>query len=101
MKKNPKGDWCIEDLKKIAQAFHTTYQSSGRQNWVASSPSAPRNDANLRHCERSEAIQNIHLLNAKWYQIQFRQPGSSHVIFRTDTGKKLTVPVRKPIKPIY
>ncbi len=47
---------------------NTTYQSSGRQNWVASSPSAPRNDANLRHCERSEAIQNIHLLNAKWYK---------------------------------
>ncbi len=49
-------------------ASNTTYQSSGRQNWVASSPSAPRNDANFRHCERSEAIQNIHLLNAKWYK---------------------------------
>ncbi len=49
-------------LNSSSQILYTTYQSSGRQNWVASSPSAPRNDANFRHCERSEAIQNIHLL---------------------------------------
>ena len=38
---------------------------------------------------------------AQAFYIQFRQPGSSHVTFRTDTGQKLTVPAQKPIKPIY
>ncbi len=55
MKRNPKGDWLIADLKRIAQRF----------------------------------------------DIEFRQPGSSHVTFRTRAGKKLTVPAHKPIKPIY
>ena len=31
----------------------------------------------------------------------YRQPGTSHVTFRTPTGEKLTVPAHKPIKPIY
>lgn len=55
MKLNPKGDWHIEDLKRIADRF----------------------------------------------EIKYRQPGSSHVTFRDETGRKLTVPARKPIKPIY
>jgi predicted RNA binding protein YcfA (HicA-like mRNA interferase family) len=33
--------------------------------------------------------------------IQYRQPGTSHVTFRHPTGAKLTVPARKPIKPVY
>jgi len=55
MKQNPKGDWKIEDLKRIAHS----------------------------------------------YDIDYRQPGTSHVTFRTTRGDKLTVPARKPIKPIY
>ena len=35
------------------------------------------------------------------YNIDYRQPGTSHVTFRTKQGVKLTVPARKPIKPIY
>ncbi|MFI4955803.1 MAG: hypothetical protein ACHQAX_01175 [Gammaproteobacteria bacterium] len=35
------------------------------------------------------------------FGIDYRQPGTSHVTFRTPAGKKLTVPARKPIKPIY
>jgi len=35
------------------------------------------------------------------YNIEFRQPGTSHVTFRHPSGAKLTVPARKPIKPIY
>ncbi len=35
------------------------------------------------------------------FNIQYRQPGTSHVTFRHATGAKLTVPARKPIKPLY
>jgi hypothetical protein len=55
LKSNPKGDWKIEDLKRIAQKL----------------------------------------------DIDHRQPGTSHVTFRFRSGYKLTVPARKPIKPIY
>jgi hypothetical protein len=33
--------------------------------------------------------------------IEWRQPGTSHVTFRRPDGAKLTVPARKPIKPVY
>ena len=55
MKQNPKGDWRIDDLKRIAQNF----------------------------------------------EIEFKQPGSSHVTFRTHAGQKLTVPAHRPIKSVY
>ena len=35
------------------------------------------------------------------YHIEYRQPGTSHVTFRHPSGAKLTVPARKPIKPVY
>lgn len=35
------------------------------------------------------------------YQIDYRQPGTSHVTFRSKKGRKLTVPAHKPIKAIY
>lgn len=38
---------------------------------------------------------------AKRYGIIYRQPGTSHVTFRTRSGVMLTVPAHKPIKPIY
>ena len=38
---------------------------------------------------------------ARYFGIEYRQPGTSHVTFRTKFGDKLTVPARKPIKPIY
>ena len=34
-------------------------------------------------------------------QIDYRQPGSSHVTFRFPNKKMLTVPSHKPIKPVY
>lgn len=55
LKSNPKGDWKIEDLKRIAHKL----------------------------------------------DIDYRQPGTSHVTFRFPSGDKLTVPAHKPIKPIY
>ena len=35
------------------------------------------------------------------YGIAYRQPGTSHVTFRPPRGDKLTVPARRPIKPVY
>lgn len=55
MRENPKGDWCIDDLKAIADRYEITY----------------------------------------------RQPGTSHVTFRSSRAAKITVPSHKPIKSIY
>ena len=33
--------------------------------------------------------------------IDYRQPGGSHMTFRTKTADKVTVPIHKPIKAIY
>lgn len=35
------------------------------------------------------------------YNIEYRQPGISHVTFRFPDKQKLTVTAHKPIKPIY
>lgn len=38
---------------------------------------------------------------ASQFGIDCKQPGTSHVTFRAKNGSKLTVPAKKPIKPIY
>jgi hypothetical protein len=38
---------------------------------------------------------------AREYNLEWRQPGTSHVTFRHPNGAKLTVPAHRPIKPIY
>lgn len=35
------------------------------------------------------------------FGLSYRQPGTSHVTFRGPDGRKLTVPAKRPIKPIY
>jgi hypothetical protein len=35
------------------------------------------------------------------FHIEYRQSETSHVTFRHPSGAKLTVPARKPIKPLY
>jgi predicted RNA binding protein YcfA (HicA-like mRNA interferase family) len=35
------------------------------------------------------------------HDIDYRQPGTSHVTFRHPNGAKLTVPAHRPIKAIY
>ena len=35
------------------------------------------------------------------FDVVYRQPGGSHVVFRHPNGAMLSVPVRKPIKPVY
>lgn len=46
---------------------------------------------------RIEDLKNI----ADRFKIDYRQPGTSHITFRCKNGDKVTVPVNKPIKPIY
>jgi hypothetical protein len=38
---------------------------------------------------------------ARAKDIEWRQPSTSHITFRRPDGAKLTVPARKPIKPVY
>jgi len=38
---------------------------------------------------------------AKRHGIEWRQPGTSHVIFKAPNGDKVSVPAHKPIKPPY
>jgi hypothetical protein len=55
MRRNPRGDWKIEDFKAIA----------------------------------------VH------YEIEWRSPGGSHVVFVSRSGMVLTVPAHRPVKPVY
>jgi hypothetical protein len=38
---------------------------------------------------------------ARKYSIEFRQHGTSHVVFRHPRSGMLTVPSARPIKPVY
>ena len=51
---------------------------------------------NPRDC-RIEDLKTV----ARRYDVTWRQPGTSHVTFRAPSGAKVTVPARKPIKPVY
>jgi predicted RNA binding protein YcfA (HicA-like mRNA interferase family) len=46
---------------------------------------------------RIESLQSV----AEARGLVHRQPGGSHVIFRHPNGAMLSVPARRPIKPIY
>ncbi len=46
---------------------------------------------------RIESLKSV----AEAYGLVQRQPGGSHVIFRHPNGAMLSVPARRPIKPIY
>lgn len=46
---------------------------------------------------RIESLKTV----ASQHNIEWRQPGTSHVTFRHPNGNKLTVPSHKPIKAIY
>ncbi len=46
---------------------------------------------------RIEQLQSV----AEAHGLVWRQPGSSHVTFRHPGGAMLTVPAKRPIKPIY
>jgi predicted RNA binding protein YcfA (HicA-like mRNA interferase family) len=46
---------------------------------------------------RIETLQVV----AEAYGLVWRRPGGSHVVFRHPRGGMLTVPARRPIKPVY
>lgn len=54
----------------------------------------------MRNNPRDWRIEDLKVL-ADRLGLDYRQPGSSHVTFRSQSGQKLTVPAHKPIKPIY
>lgn len=54
----------------------------------------------MRNNPRDWRIDNVKTV-AHGHHIQWRQPGTSHVTFRHPNGAKVTVPDRRPIKPIY
>lgn len=54
----------------------------------------------MRNNPRDWRIEDIKTV-ADRFGLVYRQPGTSHVTFRSENGLKLTVPAHKPIKPIY
>jgi predicted RNA binding protein YcfA (HicA-like mRNA interferase family) len=54
----------------------------------------------MRNNPRDWRIESLKTI-ASAHNIQWRQPGTSHVTFRHPNGNKLTVPAHRPIKPIY
>ena len=46
---------------------------------------------------RIEGLKSV----AEAHGLIIRQPGGSHVVFRHPNGAMLSVPARRPIKPIY
>jgi len=46
---------------------------------------------------RTEDLKSV----ADAFGLVYRQPGGSHVIFRHPNGAMLSVPARRPIKPVY
>ena len=56
--------------------------------------------ARMRNSPRDWSIEDLKTL-ARRYDIDWRQPGTSHVTFSHAGLPPLTVPAHKPIKPIY
>jgi len=56
--------------------------------------------AAMRDNPRDWRIEDLETI-AERHGVTWDQPGTSHVTFRAPGGGKLTVPARKPIKPVY
>ncbi|HHE32525.1 MAG TPA: hypothetical protein ENL07_07840 [Chlorobaculum parvum] len=54
----------------------------------------------MRHNPRDWRIEQVKTV-AEAYGIEWRQRGTSHVVFVQADGRTLPVPARRPIKPIY
>ena len=46
---------------------------------------------------RIESLKTV----AESFGLQWREPSGSHTVFRHPNGAKLSVPAKRPIKPIY
>jgi hypothetical protein len=56
--------------------------------------------AKMRSNPRDWRIGDLKVI-ADAHGIAYRQPGGSHVIFRHANGAMLSVPAKRPIKPVY
>ncbi len=56
--------------------------------------------ARMRNNPHDWSMDDLKVL-AKRYNLDWRQPGTSHVTFSSPIGGRLTVPAHKPIKPFY
>ncbi len=54
----------------------------------------------MRNNQRDWQIETLKDIASR-FDIEWRQPGTSHVTFRHPNGPKITVPAHRPIKPIY
>lgn len=54
----------------------------------------------MRNNPRDWKIEDVKAI-ADRFGIEYRQPGTSRVTFRINTGEKVTIPAHKPIKAIY
>ena len=55
---------------------------------------------NMRNNPKDWRIEQLKTI-ARAYNIEWRQRGTSHVVFIRDDGQTLPVPANRPIKPIY
>lgn len=56
--------------------------------------------AKMRRNPRDWRIEDLHVV-ANSFGIDYDQHGTSHVLFRHSTAGRLSVPVHRPIKPVY
>jgi predicted RNA binding protein YcfA (HicA-like mRNA interferase family) len=56
--------------------------------------------AKMKQNPRDWRIESVKIV-AKAYHIEWRQKGTSHVVFIRKDGKTLPIPAHRPIKPIY
>jgi hypothetical protein len=56
--------------------------------------------ARMRANPRAWRIEDLKTV-ARRHGVSWWQPGTSHVTFRAPDAGKVTVPARKPIKPVY
>jgi hypothetical protein len=54
----------------------------------------------MRHDPRDWRIGQLKAI-ADQHRIPYRQPGTSHVVFAPPSRNVLSVPARRPIKPVY
>ncbi|AUC62306.1 toxin-antitoxin system toxin component [Cyanobacterium sp. HL-69] len=56
--------------------------------------------AKMKINPRDWRIENVKIV-AQNYGVEWRQKGTSHVVFIRNDGKTLPIPAHRPIKPIY
>ena len=54
----------------------------------------------MRNSPRDWRIEDLKTV-ADRLGMRYEQNGTSHVVFRTQAGSKLSVPADRPIKPVY